>query len=534
MAELGSGGMAHVYLALARGPSGFAKLSVIKVLKQGQLFVDEPDALTMFMNEARLAARLNHPHVVQTNEVGEDRGRHYIVMEYLEGQPLDRIMKRTRDDAGRAQVLPCLVRALCDALSGLHYAHELADYDGTPLDIVHRDVSPKNIFVTYDGLAKVVDFGIAKARHSSGVTQAGSFKGTVRYMAPEQVRAKKVDRRADVFAAGVILWEITSGQRMWRGLEDINILHRLLAGEIPPPEGGAFAEYPTLALVCQRALAIDPEQRYPSAQHMRIELENALGSIASNATGLELGALTSRLFGDERHQLRRLVDQHLAETSVPASIPPPEGTFGTARLTAFSNQETASPAVATALEPPRPSFLRRAALPSSVLLFVLAVGGGAWALKRSSLPDLPTTHATPLAASQSAAPPAPEPEAVPENVELRVSTSPVDARVYLDGRPLGDSPLRLTLPRGGEHELRLEAPGHQTLSRRLSFERDVMVEFMLTPAPRPIGGGRHQPQRQPPRPVPSPAVTDRPFDPNAPPRRPPPPPIDTAVPYQGE
>jgi len=206
IAELGHGGMAEVFLAVAQGPAGFNKLTVIKQIRP-QL-ADDPEFLSMFLDEARLAARLNHPQIVQTNEVGHEANRYFIAMEYLEGQPLNRVVNRV----GRERFpLAMHIGLLADTLAGLHYAHDLTDYDGTPLEVVHRDVTPHNIFITYEGQVKVVDFGIAKAMNSSSETKTGVLKGKVAYMAPEQARGEKVDRRADVFSVGVMLWEAAVG-----------------------------------------------------------------------------------------------------------------------------------------------------------------------------------------------------------------------------------------------------------------------------------------------------------------------------------
>src|ERR1700722_16531169 len=166
IAELGHGGMAEGYLAVAGGPAGFNKLVVIKQIRP-QL-AEDPEFLGMFLDEARLAARLSHPHVVQTNEVGQEGERYFIAMEYLEGQPLNRIVHRLQKSGGLPLALH--LKIVGDALLGLHHAHELVDYDGTPLSVVHRDVTSHNVFVTYDGQVKVVDFGIAKALNSSTET----------------------------------------------------------------------------------------------------------------------------------------------------------------------------------------------------------------------------------------------------------------------------------------------------------------------------------------------------------------------------
>src|SRR5579859_6512235 len=197
LAELGEVGMGNVYLAVARGPGGFNKLCVLKVLRP--LLAQERASVKSFLSEGRLAVRLSHPNVVQTFEVAENAGRQAIVMEYLEGRSLAQIAERAQGE--RAMPIAMQLHVLGCVLAGLHYAHELSDFDGKPLGIVHRDVSPQNVFVTFDGQVKLLDFGIAKARHAGSVhTSTGIVKGKIRYMAPEQMSGETVDRRADLFA----------------------------------------------------------------------------------------------------------------------------------------------------------------------------------------------------------------------------------------------------------------------------------------------------------------------------------------------
>src|SRR5689334_22978828 len=268
IAELGHGGMAEVYLAVVRGPAGFNKLVVVKQIRP-QL-AEDPEFLTMFLDEARLAARLNHPNVVQTNEVGQEGRRYFIAMEYLEGQPLNRIVNRT---AKEGLLTPALyVRILIDALNGLHYAHELADFDGTPLMVVHRDMTPHNVFVTYSGQVKVVDFGIAKALGSSSETRTGVLKGKVAYMAPEQAMGEKVDRRADLFSVGVMLWEAATGKRLWKGVPDITILQRLLSGEVPSPRSIKPEVPEKLEAIIMKALSHQRDDRYENAGDLILAL----------------------------------------------------------------------------------------------------------------------------------------------------------------------------------------------------------------------------------------------------------------------
>src|SRR4051812_47615115 len=242
VAQLGEGGMAQVFLAVHAGPrgSGFSKLTVIKKLRTS--FEEDPAFIAMLVEEASLAARLNHPNVVQTHEVGDVDGKYFLSMEYLDGQSLHRTQNRSKARQHAAKELDPSTAAptfttemeyvvLLDVLAGLHHAHELADYDGTPFAIVHRDVTPHNVFITYEGQVKIVDFGIAKAAGRGAETRHGEIKGKMRYMAPEQALGKQLDRRADIFAVGILLWEAATGQRRWKDEPEASIIRALLAGE---------------------------------------------------------------------------------------------------------------------------------------------------------------------------------------------------------------------------------------------------------------------------------------------------------------
>jgi serine/threonine-protein kinase len=313
--------MGTAYLAMRRGPGGFAKLVVQKRLHPGAI---EADVLAMFQDEARISARLNHPNVIQTNEFNFDGAHYHLEMEYLDGQPLHRLVSEAKD-AGRA--ISCGVAAALarDVLAGLHHAHELRDYDGSRLDVVHRDVSPQNIFVTYDGRVKVVDFGVAKAKGQLSMTQLGMVKGKIRYMSPEQALGFAVDRRADIFAVGVVLWQLLTGQGLWDGLDSATVAHRLSRGDLPPSPARVCGTVPAeLDRICARAMALVPEDRYATAAEMAADLEG----LALDGGAGELGRLASELFGDARHALARAIERAAArvlaeETTHPASARTP-------------------------------------------------------------------------------------------------------------------------------------------------------------------------------------------------------------------
>jgi serine/threonine protein kinase len=303
--ELGRGGMAEVFLAVTLGQGGFTKLVVLK--KTLAEYSHEPEFISMFLDEARLAARLSHPNVVQTYEVGQEGSQYFIAMEYLDGQPLN----RARGTKKTPMPLPLQLHALCGVLAGLHHAHELCDFDGTPLGVVHRDISPHNVFITYDGQVKVVDFGIAKAAGAATKTQTGAIKGKVSYMPPEQALGKPVDRRADIFAVGVMLWEAVSGLRYWEGTPDAGILFRLSNGDLPSLRQAAPAAPPALIAIADRALAPSPSDRYATAAEMLAALEVYTASQPTRTTASDLSAFLTERFADQRAKIKRVIEAEI-------------------------------------------------------------------------------------------------------------------------------------------------------------------------------------------------------------------------------
>jgi serine/threonine protein kinase/ABC-type branched-subunit amino acid transport system substrate-binding protein len=306
LAEIGFGGMSEIYLTVIQGGlAGFQKLVALKLLRRD--LDEDGEFRRMFLDEARLAAQLNHPNVVQTYDVGEDHGRYYIAMEYLEGQSFERI----RRASGSARLFPLelQIRMLSQVLCGLHYAHAFADYHDTPISIVHRDVTPSNVLITYDGQVKLIDFGIAKVLDWVHDTEVGVLKGKARYMAPEQVSGAPIDRRADLYSVGVMLWETLAGQHIWNGLPGTEVIKR--SGEPPPPPLDAP---PMLQQICGKAMAPRPEDRYPTAEALRADLELFLAQHITPSRERDLGAAVTELFGDERARLRQIIDAQLKDS----------------------------------------------------------------------------------------------------------------------------------------------------------------------------------------------------------------------------
>ena len=315
IAQIGRGGMAEVLLAMMDAGCGARRLVVLKRIWP-ELATD-PDFMTMFLDEARLSVRMNHPNVVRTYEVLTHGAEATIAMEYLDGQPLTRVMNRLRGTDELS--VPLRLRILMSVLAGLEHAHTLTDLEGKSLEVVHRDVSPHNVFVTYDGQVKLVDFGVAKTLAASHHTRPGALKGKLAYMAPEQLQPVEVDRRADLFSVGVMLWEMLAGKRMWQGMNEVQIVSQLAAGLPFPPLPLDAGIPPGLDSICEQALHPNPQYRYQTAAEMEEDLERVLiGSEDSHARSL--GRVVSLAFAAERAERQGLIEAS-SRLEVGADIP---------------------------------------------------------------------------------------------------------------------------------------------------------------------------------------------------------------------
>ena len=308
VAEIGRGGMASVFLALFPNGDGTSRKVVLKQL-HSELSLDD-DFRAMFEDEARLATRLHHENVVETYDIYSDIDLCVLVMEFLDGQTLSRVRQRAR----KVNDVPLSIhlRVLAEVLGGLDYVHELTDEEGRPLGIVHRDVTPSNVFITYDGRVKVVDFGIAKATTRVAETRMGVLKGKLAYMSPEAVRGEPVDRRSDIFSVGVMLWEAATGLRLWQNHDEVGVYRRLASGDLPLEPAGTQIANPELFRIAKRALAVDPDQRYESAAEMRQELEGLLVQLGKITRAPALSAYMESFFAVEREKFLKIVDEALA------------------------------------------------------------------------------------------------------------------------------------------------------------------------------------------------------------------------------
>jgi serine/threonine-protein kinase len=470
----------------------------------------------MFLDEARLAARLNHPNVVQTNEVGQDGNSYFIAMEYLEGQTFRRILSRLGRGADAPLHVGMQLRVLVDALHGLHYAHDLADFDGTPLHVVHRDVSPDNIFVTYTGQVKVVDFGIAKALGSTSKTQTGMIKGKVSYMSPEQACGEAVDRRSDVFSLGVILWEVSTGQRLFSGMPDIAVMHRLTSNNIPRPGTVHGAVDERLEAIVMKAMAYDPAERHQSAGELAKALEALLWEWGDESSCRDVGALAADRFAEDRERVRALIERQVhviqaAPTAEADRLPllqleqtvssGASAVAGAASAAEPATELTASSTVMTpAMAPPA---TRRA--PKGLVLGVLAasaiLGGGAAFFILSG-----SAESGGSAAPSSAPSPA-------ETVTVRIESEPSGAKVECGDREQGSTPVDLPVAVGDEIDCTVRLEGYDTEHigpRKVTaaFEKTVSLRPVASaePSSAPSGTSKTAPPpltagRQPPPPT---------------------------------
>jgi eukaryotic-like serine/threonine-protein kinase len=302
--RLAVGGMAEIWLAKQLGLQGFEKLVVVKrILDQ---YATEKDFVEMFLDEARLAASLNHPNVVQIYDLGQEQASFYIAMEFIAGHDLLAILRKCKR-AGLGLPPPIAARLVASACEGLHYAHTKKDNSGNPLNLVHRDVSPSNILVTYEGGVKVVDFGIAKAESQSTKTEAGKLKGKFAYMSPEQIRTVPLDARSDVFALGIVLYEILVGRRLFKRENELAIMNDILEGEVRPASELRPDVPPALDEILDKALQKDRRKRYSSAQEMQLALEKYLASMPEPPTSIHVSRFMLELFAEEHAAYQELL-----------------------------------------------------------------------------------------------------------------------------------------------------------------------------------------------------------------------------------
>ncbi len=476
--RLGRGGMAEVWKARISGPGGFQRTLVIKRILPH--LVEDDHFKKMFVAEARLSARLNHANIVQVFELGDVGGELFLAMEYVRGQDLVNVVRAQLVRGAPPPGLGAFVaREVCRALA---YAHALTDDNGVPLRLIHRDVSPSNVMLSFDGAVKLLDFGIAKAlaEANENRTVTGTLKGKFGYMSPEQVEGKDVDHRSDLFAVGVVLFETLTGKRLFKGASDIQTIAMVRDAKVEPPSQYNPAVPPELDAVCLKALARHPDERWSGCDEMAVALDEVVHQLKWGPE--RLASLQRDLFPDEPSQSSIVAMSSLADTVAHAEL-----SVGAL---------------------PRHERRRRLAWGGVALLVVGLMGLiAAKALRR------------PIATEPPPAPPAPARVAAPAlapMVTVHVVTSPEGAEVFLDGErsPRGRTPLALTLPRSttGNAHLVVRLRGYQTQTSDVTPDSDSRLQMTLMKIPvRPTVVARPKPAPRPIRatpPRPKPPVPD--------------------------
>ncbi len=301
--KIASGGMAEIHLAKQRGMEGFEKIVIIKMILPH--LTGNQEFVQMFLDEARLAAKLTHPNIVQIFDLGRAAGTYFIAMEYIQGENLRAISKACRK---QKQVIPLqhTVKAISQACEGLYHAHAKTDTMGNPLNVVHRDISPQNIMVSFEGLTKVVDFGIAKAATQYQETRSGVLKGKYAYMSPEQCTGRPVDARSDLFALGIVLWELATGTRLFKKSSELMILKEITEGVVTPPRQVNQQIPAELEAIILKALEKDPDKRFQDSLQMHLALEEFLKNQGLTSSTVHLAAFMREVFKDKLDSLRKI------------------------------------------------------------------------------------------------------------------------------------------------------------------------------------------------------------------------------------
>ncbi len=518
--RLAGGGMGEVYLARQRGLAGFSKLLVIKTLLP-HLCEDE-EFIHMFQDEARITAQLIHPNICQPFEFDRVDGTYYIAMEYLRGEDVRRLWKAATL-SGLTVPTPLICRIISDAASGLDFAHNLKDAHGEPFGIVHRDISPQNILVTFEGGVKLIDFGVAKAQGRLTHTRTGALKGKYSYMSPEQVNGESVDHRTDIFALGIVLYELLTSVRLFKADSDVSTIDRVKRAVIPKPSSVNPSLPPGLDAIVLKALDRDATQRFQSAQEMRLALEDWLMEERKPASSAHLAEFLKRVY-KERLELEARHGPMLGEPE-PASMPHP----GAHRPPSMPNLPRAASAPGQAASDSLPFPFD--APPSPQEPRAPADAHGPDQTRNERTPSQPSRGTNPgsepssqksvidlsmIQTESSSGPfrgkkgrrvlvavgsaiaivgfsifllrprePAPH-ELLPAQAQLSLATDPPGARVSIDGRQVGTSPHEVSLAAGKSVRIGAQLDGYEPVERVLELAagpQRVVLPLLRSAAP---------------------------------------------------
>lgn len=455
LTQLASGGMASVYIARAQGVAGFERLVAIKVLHPHLAY--EQEFISMFLDEARLAARIRHMNVVPTLDISDSQGDGYfLVMEYIEGDHLGALLGRAAKQGERLP-RPFVCRVIVDALQGLSAAHRLNDEKGNPLKLVHRDVSPHNILIGTDGIARLTDFGVAKAEVRMASTRAGQFKGKLSYMAPEQASTGTTDQRSDLFSMGIILWESFTGRRLFKGESNAATLNKLLHDPVPKPSElwPDLAEFDEVTI---KALQRDPDERFQTAEEFVEALEQAAGRAGVASTrrvAAVVRQLASEKIESENARVRDAID-HLGRSHIgQGHLPMPKD--GLSQPSQTYSRSLPEGSISGVLPDGTPIFIRTGNDPRMLRWFVITLGvlvllyAGflGWQFTRNaSVEPSPATSPAPTSAEPQAVEASPAPREVESARPREEKASPVrTADAEMEALPPAEPPKVAPAPK---------------------------------------------------------------------------------------
>ena len=460
LGELAVGGMAEVFLGVHRGLEGFQKSVVIKRVLPA--FSSNPSFVQMFVDEARLAARLEHPNIVRTYEFGEVGGQYFTVMEYLPGEDLAKTLDKL---AFARQQMPLHLAAgiVANVCSGLHFAHQLTDTSGRPLSLIHRDINPANVIVTYTGEVKIIDFGVAKTNTSE--TQTGTIKGKVAYMSPEQLLARGVDQRSDVFSTGVVLWELLTGRPLFMRDNEGATLYAIMNEPIRLPSRYRADVPHALDKITMRALARTPADRYDSAEEMGMDLEKFLAD-QPKYDARAVARMLEELFGSSRAEAKRAIAQTRSlgrnislvmklRTDVRADLAECLDSLASGSSTNGGPQEAMAASANRSLTAIL-AFVMLVCIAGGALYVVYGSGRGKEAVAK------PTAQAS-----------------------LHVESVPPGAAISIGGEPTGlKTPATLSALTPGQVAIRLDLPGYETVTELVDVpERGTATKRVVLAQP---------------------------------------------------
>jgi serine/threonine protein kinase len=469
--RIGHGGMAEVFKGRIQGPAGFERTFVVKRILPH--LSDDQAFIKMFVEEAKLSARLNHPNIVHIFELGAVEGEYFISMEYIRGHDLSETMRAIWKTMGppRPELVAFIGREVC---RGLAYAHGLTDDAGRPLGMIHRDISPSNVMLSYEGAVKLLDFGIAKAMGDTAeATKGGTMKGKYAYMAPEQTDARNVDHRVDIFACGIVLHEVLTGRRLFKGQNDVQTIERVRRCEVPPPSMQNPAVPPELDAVVLKALARRPDDRWQSAGEMADALDDVVHAARFQPT--HLAQLIYDLFPVEGGGTRPT-----AHSTHAHGITVTQGTGSGNSMRSFTVPPVSRTASGAAPGPigfgndAEPSLKPKSRFPATLAVLALLAGGGgaAWKFLGHQRSDARVGVSS-------------DPN---RRFYIHVKSTPDGANIYTDDgkreRLMGSTPVTLPIDLTGVSsvKLKLKKPGFE------DYEQIVVDDTSLSISLTPVGG----------------------------------------------